>query len=250
MFGPAGLAVTLVEEFPKLVEKGRHRVEGQVHTARLVGQFAVPDGSPPARAVARHASAHADGRPAPSARRDGRADEHDAGATRRRRRRATARHGAEPPPPRRHRRAGRSPRPAARAERRRRGVRRSGWERRAQRQRRRRRRWPSPATTACRRRRWCSGSRGCRPPSSKRCAPTRPRTGSGAPSSTGSSSCSPAGTTRRRSGHGSGSRRPVEGTRPARREDGDRCGELCRQALDELQRGAGRAPVRAPRDRA
>jgi hypothetical protein len=40
VFGPAGLAVTIVEEFPKLVEKGRHRVEGQVHTARLVGQFA------------------------------------------------------------------------------------------------------------------------------------------------------------------------------------------------------------------
>ena len=40
VFGPAGLAITIVEEFPKLVEKGRHRVEGQVHTARLVGQFA------------------------------------------------------------------------------------------------------------------------------------------------------------------------------------------------------------------
>jgi len=40
VFGPTGLAVTLVEEFPKFVEKGRHRVEGQVHTARLVGQFA------------------------------------------------------------------------------------------------------------------------------------------------------------------------------------------------------------------
>ena len=44
VFGPAGLAVTIVEEFPKLVEKGRHRVEGQVHMARLVGQFAVQMG--------------------------------------------------------------------------------------------------------------------------------------------------------------------------------------------------------------
>jgi hypothetical protein len=44
VFGPTGLAVTLVEEFPKFVEKGRHRVEGQVHTARLVGQFAVQMG--------------------------------------------------------------------------------------------------------------------------------------------------------------------------------------------------------------
>jgi len=40
VFGPAGLAVTVVEEFPGLVEKGRHRLEGQVHTARLVGQVA------------------------------------------------------------------------------------------------------------------------------------------------------------------------------------------------------------------
>jgi len=44
VFGPAGLAITFGEEFPKLVDKGRHRVEGQVHTARLVGQFAVQFG--------------------------------------------------------------------------------------------------------------------------------------------------------------------------------------------------------------
>lgn len=44
VFGPAGLALTAAEEFPKLVEKGRHRVEGQIHTARLVGQFAVQMG--------------------------------------------------------------------------------------------------------------------------------------------------------------------------------------------------------------
>lgn len=40
VYGPAGLALTAAEEFPKLVEKGRHRVDGQLHTARLVGQFA------------------------------------------------------------------------------------------------------------------------------------------------------------------------------------------------------------------
>ena len=44
VFGPAGLALTAAEEFPRLAEKGRHRVEGQVHTARLVGQFAVQMG--------------------------------------------------------------------------------------------------------------------------------------------------------------------------------------------------------------
>ncbi|MGA2522305.1 MAG: hypothetical protein ABSG81_15975 [Acidimicrobiales bacterium] len=44
VFGPAGLAFTLVEEFPKLVDKGRQRVEGQVRTARVLGQFAVQMG--------------------------------------------------------------------------------------------------------------------------------------------------------------------------------------------------------------
>jgi len=41
VYAPAGLAQSAAEEFEKLAEKGRHRVEGQLHTARLVGQFAV-----------------------------------------------------------------------------------------------------------------------------------------------------------------------------------------------------------------
>lgn len=44
VYGPAGLAVTAAEEFPHLVEKGRHRIDGQLHAARLVGQFAVQMG--------------------------------------------------------------------------------------------------------------------------------------------------------------------------------------------------------------
>jgi hypothetical protein len=44
VFGPAGLALTATEEFPKLVDKGRHHVEGQIRTARLVGQVAVQMG--------------------------------------------------------------------------------------------------------------------------------------------------------------------------------------------------------------
>jgi hypothetical protein len=44
VFGPAGLALVAAEEFPKLVDKGRHRLEGQVRTARLVGQAAVQMG--------------------------------------------------------------------------------------------------------------------------------------------------------------------------------------------------------------
>jgi len=61
VFGPTGLAVTLVEEFPKLVEKGRHRVEGQVHTARLVGQFAIQMGRRQLEQSLGHLAAQADG---------------------------------------------------------------------------------------------------------------------------------------------------------------------------------------------
>lgn len=39
----------------------------------------------------------------------------------------------------------------------------------------------------------------------------------------------------------------MEGTRPATREDADRCGELCREALDELQRARG-GPLFARRE--
>jgi hypothetical protein len=60
VFGPTGLAVTIVEEFPKLVEKGRHRVEGQVHTARLVGQFAVQMGRRQLEQSLGHLGAQAD----------------------------------------------------------------------------------------------------------------------------------------------------------------------------------------------
>jgi hypothetical protein len=41
VYAPVGLAENAGEEFDRLVEKGRHRVEGQIHTARLVGQFVV-----------------------------------------------------------------------------------------------------------------------------------------------------------------------------------------------------------------
>jgi GNAT superfamily N-acetyltransferase len=39
----------------------------------------------------------------------------------------------------------------------------------------------------------------------------------------------------------------VEGTRPARRDDADRCAELCREALDDLQRARG-GPLFARRE--
>ena len=44
VFAPAGLALTIAEELPSLVEKGRNRIEGRSATARVVGQFAVQMG--------------------------------------------------------------------------------------------------------------------------------------------------------------------------------------------------------------
>ena len=44
VFAPAGLVVTAVEEFPRLVERGRERVTGRVTSARTVGSFAVSAG--------------------------------------------------------------------------------------------------------------------------------------------------------------------------------------------------------------
>jgi hypothetical protein len=60
VFAPTGLAVSLVEEFPKFVEKGRHRVEGQVHTARLVGQFAFQMGRRQLEQTIGHFAGHDD----------------------------------------------------------------------------------------------------------------------------------------------------------------------------------------------
>jgi hypothetical protein len=45
VFAPVGIALTLVEELPSLVEKGRNRIEGRSATARVIGQFAVQIGS-------------------------------------------------------------------------------------------------------------------------------------------------------------------------------------------------------------
>jgi hypothetical protein len=44
VFAPAGLMVTAIEEFPRLVERGRERVTGQVTSAKTVGSFVVTTG--------------------------------------------------------------------------------------------------------------------------------------------------------------------------------------------------------------
>lgn len=41
VYAPTGLLLTVVEELPQLASKGRRRIEGQVTTARVVGQFSV-----------------------------------------------------------------------------------------------------------------------------------------------------------------------------------------------------------------
>jgi hypothetical protein len=44
VYAPVGLALTAVEELPKLAAKGRTQVQGQVTMARMVGHFAVTQG--------------------------------------------------------------------------------------------------------------------------------------------------------------------------------------------------------------
>ena len=44
VFAPAGLMVTAIEEFPRLVERGRERVTGRVSSAKTVGSFVVTTG--------------------------------------------------------------------------------------------------------------------------------------------------------------------------------------------------------------
>jgi hypothetical protein len=43
-YAPVGLAITAREELPRLIQKGRERVTGQVTMARMIGQFAVTQG--------------------------------------------------------------------------------------------------------------------------------------------------------------------------------------------------------------
>jgi hypothetical protein len=44
LYAPAGLALTIVQELPNFVEKGRNGIEGQTATARMIGQFVVQTG--------------------------------------------------------------------------------------------------------------------------------------------------------------------------------------------------------------
>jgi len=90
VFAPVGVALTMAEDLPALIVKGRQRFESDVRNARLVGKFVVTHGqrdvvgrvsrllyggaleppAPPAPATAAHATAtaaHASGSPKPAA---------------------------------------------------------------------------------------------------------------------------------------------------------------------------------------
>src|SRR4051794_1996341 len=56
VYAPVGMALTAAEELPKLIEKGRTRVTGQVTMARMMGQFAVQQGQRQAEKLVRDAS--------------------------------------------------------------------------------------------------------------------------------------------------------------------------------------------------
>src|SRR3954453_6482187 len=58
-YAPVGLAITAAEELPKLIEKGRERVTGQLTMARMMGEFAVNEGQKRAEKFVKTASERA-----------------------------------------------------------------------------------------------------------------------------------------------------------------------------------------------
>jgi hypothetical protein len=56
LYAPVGFVVTAGEELPRLIEKGRAQMSGQVGVARLVGRFAVAQGQREAGKVVRQAA--------------------------------------------------------------------------------------------------------------------------------------------------------------------------------------------------
>ncbi len=55
LFVPVGLAITAREELPRLAEKGREQITGQVAMARMIGKFAVSQGQREATRVRQQA---------------------------------------------------------------------------------------------------------------------------------------------------------------------------------------------------
>ena len=56
VYAPLGLALSFRDELPKLIEKGRSQVNGQVQMAKMMGQFATQAGQKEAEKFVRQAS--------------------------------------------------------------------------------------------------------------------------------------------------------------------------------------------------
>lgn len=59
LYAPLGLALSIRDELPKLVERGRSQVNGQVQMARMMGQFATQAGQKEAEKYIRQATERA-----------------------------------------------------------------------------------------------------------------------------------------------------------------------------------------------
>jgi hypothetical protein len=150
VFAPLGLALSARELLPELVERGRQQVSGQVSMARMIGQFAVKQGTIEAEKAFERARASAQSH----ARAARRAPDEAAAAVAHR---AARRRGDGPAPDPAPRRPPHACPPGPGGP--------SGGDRRAGDGRRRAatrpaRSWPSPTTTRSRRRRSCHGCRG------------------------------------------------------------------------------------------
>ena len=66
VYAPVGLALTAAEELPKLIEKGRQRVTGQITMARMMGQFAVAEGQKRGEALIKQATERVNTPPPPA----------------------------------------------------------------------------------------------------------------------------------------------------------------------------------------
>jgi hypothetical protein len=56
LYAPVGLAISVTEELPQLIDKGRARVNSQLALAKMVGSFAVAQGQREAERVVRQAT--------------------------------------------------------------------------------------------------------------------------------------------------------------------------------------------------
>jgi hypothetical protein len=56
VYAPLGLVLTARDELPRLIDKGRERVTGQVAMAKMMGQFAVAQGQKEAEKVVKQAT--------------------------------------------------------------------------------------------------------------------------------------------------------------------------------------------------